>query len=272
MRRYAAWIFLLVSAAFLPATPAKAEVSEAARAQRWADLRHVLFGDRAVEEGGDLVRLAAPDRAADAALVPVTISLAETLAPEVRQVYLVIDENPSPLAAVFHAGSAADLREIGTRVRVDDYTYMHAVAETADGKLYGTTRFIKAAGGCSAPAGKDQALAMERLGRMKLSFQGKPRLNETVTAQLLVSHPNNSGMQMDQLTRNYIPADFVRTIRIAYAGAPILTIDGDISLSEDPTIRFTFVPKRAGELSAEIEDSSDRRFTASWPLADETQM
>ena len=36
--------------------------------------------------------------------------------------------------------------------RIDDYTYLHAVAETVDSRLYMAARFIKAAGGCSAPA------------------------------------------------------------------------------------------------------------------------
>src|SRR5207244_10429907 len=96
------------------------------------------------------------------------------LAPDVVGLYLVIDDNPSPLAAHFLFGTLADKREIATRVRIDDYTYLHAVAETADGRLYSTARFVKAAGGCSAPAGKDQALALERLGKMKLTWPTEP--------------------------------------------------------------------------------------------------
>ena len=97
------------------------------------------------------------------------------LGPEIRGLYLVIDDNPSPLAAHFVLGPIADAREIATRVRIDDYTYLHAVAETADGRLYATAQFIKAAGGCSAPAGKDQALALERLGKMKLNLADRSR-------------------------------------------------------------------------------------------------
>src|SRR4029077_5989473 len=104
----------------------------------------------------------------DAAIVPVAIQVSETIAPRVRGLYLIIDDNPSPLAAHFVLGPLAEAREIATRVRIDDYSYLHAVAETADGRLYEAARFIKAAGGCSAPAGKDQALALERVGKMKL--------------------------------------------------------------------------------------------------------
>ena len=97
---------------------ARAEPSEAERAARWSDLRHAIFGDRVVEDAGDLIAIDAPARAEDAAIVPVAIRVAETLGPEVRGLYLVIDDNPSPLAAHFVLGPLADTKEITTRVRI----------------------------------------------------------------------------------------------------------------------------------------------------------
>ena len=57
----AALVFLLVGFA-LPG-PARAEPTEAERMARWADLRHAIFGDRVVEDAGDLVAIDAPVRA-----------------------------------------------------------------------------------------------------------------------------------------------------------------------------------------------------------------
>jgi len=247
--------------------PASAEVDEATRAQRWADLSGQIFGDRVIQDGSAVLSIDAPDRAADAALVPLKIELAPALRGEVRGVYLVIDDNPSPLAAHFIFGDAADPSDVATRVRVDDYTYLHAVAETRDGKLFGVARFIKAAGGCSAPASKDQALAMSRLGQMKMSLRGDIQGTVPVEAHLLLSHPNSSGMQMDQLTRNYIPANFVREVKVTYNGEPVITMESDISISEDPSLTFAFVPHGgAGELKVEAEDSNNRHFESSWPV------
>jgi sulfur-oxidizing protein SoxY len=203
---------------------ASAEQDEATRAARWADLRGQLFGDRLIEDGADLVALEAPDRAEDAAIVPVRIRIAAELRRDIDRLYLVIDDNPSPLAGRFVFGPAADPSEVAIRVRVDDYTYLHAVAETKNGRLYAVARFIKAAGGCSAPAGKDQALAMERLGQMRLTMIGSAHLGQPLQAHLLLSHPNSSGMQMDQVSRNYVPANFVRSVRIRYAATPVLTL------------------------------------------------
>jgi sulfur-oxidizing protein SoxY len=258
----------------LPA-PVRADPTEAERMARWADLRHAIFGDRAVEDAGDLVAIDAPARAEDAAIVPVAIQVAEKLAPEVRGLYLVIDDNPSPLAAHFVLGPIADAREIATRVRIDDYTYLHAVAETADGRLYATARFIKAAGGCSAPASKDQALALERLGKMKMSLADRSRADEPIKAKLLISHPNSSGLQMDQVTRTYIPADFIQTLDVTYNGQPVFRLESDIAISEDPSLEFSFRPSEpaaSGMIKAEVLDSTQRHFTQSWPVPAAEQM
>jgi sulfur-oxidizing protein SoxY len=260
------WIF---------AGPAQAERTEEQRMARWADLRHAIFGDRAVEDAGDLVDIDAPARAEDAAIVPIAIRVAETLAPEIRGLYLVIDDNPSPLAAHFVLGPVADPREIATRVRIDDYTYLHAVAETADGRLYATARFIKAAGGCSAPAGKDQALALERLGKMKLTLAERSRPDEPAKVKLLISHPNNSGLQIDQVTRNYIPADFIQTLDISYDGRTVFRLESDIAISEDPSFEFSLRPSdpaAPGVIKAEVVDSNQRHFSQSWPVPAAPQM
>jgi sulfur-oxidizing protein SoxY len=255
--------------------PARAEPTEAERAARWSDLRHAIFADRIVEDAGDVVAIDAPARAEDAAIVPVAIRVAETLAPQVRGLYLVVDDNPSPLAAHFLLGPMADAREIATRVRIDNYTYLHAVAETADGRLYATARFIKAAGGCSAPASKDQALALERLGKMKLSLADRSRPEEPIRVKLLISHPNSSGLQMDQVTRNYIPADFIQTLDLTYNGQRVFRLESDIAISEDPSLEFGLRPAEpaaSGVIKAEVLDSSQRHFSQSWSVPAAEQM
>jgi sulfur-oxidizing protein SoxY len=265
----------LFLALFTVAGTARAEPSEADRAARWSDLRHAIFGDRVVEDAGDRVTIDAPARAEDAAIVPVAIRVADSLGPEIRGLYLVIDDNPSPLAAHFVLGPLADAREIATRVRIDDYTYLHAVAETADGRLYATARFIKAAGGCSAPAGKDQALALERRGKMKLTLAERRNPDAPIAVKLLVSHPNNSGLQIDQVTRNFVPADFMQRLEVTYNGQSVFRLESDIAISEDPSFEFGFRPPdpaTSGMIKAEILDSSQRHFSQSWPVPASPQM
>jgi len=142
---------------------------------------------------------------------------------------------------------------------VEQYSYVRAVAELSDGTLSAQARFVKASGGCSAPAGGDSA-AVGRTGRMRLAVGGDGAYGEPVAAQLMVSHPNHSGLAMDQLTRLYTPAYFVRSVKVSYAGKPVLTAEVDFSISENPYFRFYFVPHAPGELKAEVIDTKDLRF------------
>jgi sulfur-oxidizing protein SoxY len=254
------------AAALSGAWPAWAQ-DEPRRAERWADLRRLVFGDRPLEDAGEAVTLTAPYRALDAGAVPISIALAPHLAPLVHSVSLIIDENPSPLAAVFRAGPAADLRMITTRIRVDAYTFLHAVAETTDGRLLSAQHFIKAAGGCSAPMSSDLRAARERMGRARLTLpEGPPAEGRAVPVQVALSHPNTSGLQIDQVSRLSIPAEFVRNLRISYGGAIVLDIESDISISENPTFSFMLAGDPNGELLLEARDNRDRHFTSRWRL------
>src|SRR6185503_15428889 len=113
-----------------------APADDPARLERWNALRETLFGKRQVLEGTAVIQLDAPARALDTTLVPLTLTLADKQS--VKSVYLVIDNNPSPLAGHITFGPRADPSTVKLRVRVNEYTLIHAVAEASDGKLYGT--------------------------------------------------------------------------------------------------------------------------------------
>jgi sulfur-oxidizing protein SoxY len=234
----------------------------------WQKVRASLFQTRPIAAANDdTIVLEAPARAEDAAIVPIAIKtrFAQTRERYVEKVYLVIDNNPSPISAVFTFTPLAGRADIETRVRIDEYTHVRAIAETNDGKLHMATRFVKAAGGCSAPPGKDAQSAKATLGRMKFRVEGEAggkggAAGQPVLAQLMISHPNDSGLAMDQSTRLFTPPHFVRQVNISYGGQPVLSADVDFSISENPNFRFYFVPRGEGELKAEVVDSNDLRF------------
>ena len=122
--------------------------------------------------------------------------------------------------------------------------------------------FVKAAGGCSAPPGKDPEAALASLGKTKLRIEREATPGGPAMAQLMISHPNDSGMVMDQVTRLHAPAYFVRKVDASYRGRSVLSADLDFSISENPNLRFFFLPDGEGELRAEVLDSHDLQFDA----------
>src|SRR5712671_1285769 len=234
------------------------------RAARWKQLQESIFPHRQVLGGSGIITVDAPPRALDAALVPVELHISSH--EPVKAVYLVIDDNPAPMAAHFVFGPNADPRDLKLRVRVNAYTNIHAVAETQDGQLHAATKFVKAAGGCSAPAGPDDTAALADIGRMKLRLIGDFSAGKPMQAQLMIRHPNFNGMQMNQITRYFTPARFIRTIDATYDGGQVFHLDADISLSTDPVITFGFVPHAKGQMKVVAQDSTNATFAHSFDV------
>ncbi len=143
----------------------------------WKKVRASLFEARPIASAGsDLITLDLPVRAEDATIVPVAIKtrFPQTASRYFEKLYLIIDNNPSPIAAIFKFTPQSGRADIETRVRIDEYTHVRAIAETNDGQLHMATRFVKASGGCSAPPGKDAQAAQATLGRMKFRVEGCP--------------------------------------------------------------------------------------------------
>jgi sulfur-oxidizing protein SoxY len=264
MRRTILWVACVVALGLC--TPLAAT---AAQPDPWPELAEQLFKDRPLADGSDLVAIEMPGRAEDAAIVPVTVrtTLPAGDARRVKAVTIVIDENPAPVAATFTIGPNAVVSSISTRVRVNAYTNVHAVAELSDGKLYVVKTYVKASGGCSAPAVKNADQA--GFGQLRFRQFARPadaRVGNTREAQVMIRHPNNSGLQMDQVSRLYIPAHFIQDVRIWQGDELVLAMEGSIAISEDPNIRFSHVPNNAKPFRVEAIDTKNHVFEGNWPF------
>ena len=237
----------------------------------WPGLVQDIFNNRQIQDGSGVVEIEMPYRAEDAAIVPVT--LRSRLSPDdsrrMLSITLVIDRNPAPMAARFELGPDANVTEISTRVRVNNYTDVHAVAELSDGRLYVAKTYVKASGGCSAPAVKNADAAKARLGQMRYRQFARPGAASGMReAQIMIGHPNNSGLQMDQLTLLYIPAFFIDELRLWQDDSLVLRITSGISLSEDPNVRLTYTSTAAKRFRAEAKDTKGHIFRNEWNIDD----
>lgn len=245
---------------------ANAQRAEKASERVWNSFKSDVFGDRPIAESNGIVTLEAPTRAQDAAIVPIDIHIDQTKIKEpIKSVTLIIDVNPSPVAARFDLGKDAGVSNISTRIRVDDYSYLRAIAETESGALYMAHTFIKASGGCGAPAVKNMDEAKSAMGQMKLrQFSPEEGQSGQASAQLMIRHPNNSGLQRDPLTNYYIPAHFINSLAISQGDRPILAVEGGISISEDPNFRFDFIARGADPIKAVASDTEGKEFHDEW--------
>jgi len=235
--------------------------------ETWNSIRGDIFKDRPILDGAGLVILDAPRRAEDAAIVPIgmRVDLASDDKRTLQSLTLVIDENPAPVAGTFTIGPRSGVTSISTRVRVNSYSYVRAIAELSDGKLYGVKAFVKASGGCSAPASSNADATRSMLGQMKFrTFRNES--DALPEAQLMLRHPQNSGLQMDQLTRLYVPPFFIDNLKVWQGDDLIVSMDGGIAISEDPNIRFNYRPNGAARFRVEAVDTSRKIFRDEWSI------
>jgi len=266
MNRWLA-VVAVVAVVALTAGAARAQDADPAESAVWKKVHESVFANAPIAPAEGVVTLDTPKRAEDAAIVPVAIrsGIAQRSDRYIDTIWLIVDNNPSPIAAVFHFTTASGRADMETRIRVEQYTHVRAIARTNDGKFYMAVNYVKASGGCSAPAGKDAAAAQASLGKMRIRVDGTPIAGKPALAQLMISHPNDSGLAMDQVTRTYATPHFVREVDVSYQGKSVMRADVDFSISENPNFRFYFVPGDGdgGELQAKVVDNQDLAFATS---------
>ena len=235
--------------------------------ETWNSIKGDIFKGRPILDGSGLVVLDAPRRAEDSAIVPIgmRVNFAGDDKRTLKSLTLVIDENPAPVAGTFTIGPRSGVTAISTRVRVNAYSYVRLVAELSDGQLYGVKAFVKASGGCSAPASSNSDATKTLLGQMKFRTF-RPESDALPEAQIMLRHPQNSGLQMDQLTRLYVPPFFVDNLKIWQGDDLVVAMEGGIAISEDPNIRFNYRPNGAAGFRVEAIDTSKHLFKDEWSI------
>ncbi len=179
--------------------------------QTWQELRDDFVPSGTdVRDGAALFTVDAPYRANDAATVPVVIRQVDPTV-TLKKAQVIIDENPAPMAADLIFGDRMQPVDFELRVRVDQYSNVRVLATTEAGTFM-SGRFVKASGGCSAPATKDPTAALASMGQMRLKhfdseLKGWEEKDETVDFKLVKLTPDKvffDGLTFERISDNEI--------------------------------------------------------------------
>lgn len=251
------WLLVAVTCGFASAAGAQDSTPQTGA---WQFLRPQFYGDRAIGEVDEaFMRLDAPGTTPDPAATPVALHFGKEAAGRIKQVRLIIDNNPSPLVATLEVGAGQPIEEIGFRVRVDRLTSVRAIAETTDGQLEMRSAWVAASGGCSAPPASGAAAGMGALGDVRFHASEDGR-----ALQVGIRHPNHSGFQIEPRTGEPIPPHYVSHMRLMAGGKLLLDVESGISISENPTLRIVSAEPIATPVTLAAEDSKAEHFSATW--------
>jgi sulfur-oxidizing protein SoxY len=126
----------LAQRAFAAARPAAFEK------KKLGEALESYFGKNAYAAGD--IKFKTPEIAENGSVVPVTVQYDG----EAQKIAVLVEKNAQPLAAAFEltSKSAAD---VSTRIKMGESSIVHAVVQTADGKLLGVANEVKVTiGGC----------------------------------------------------------------------------------------------------------------------------
>jgi sulfur-oxidizing protein SoxY len=237
----------------------------------WDDVQANVFAGRAIEPAGEIVQLSAPMRPKDQSHVPIVVEARFADGRTIRRLTLIVDENPTPVAAVLEFGQDRDKARVATELRLNAATEVRAIVEASDGQLYMADRFVKFAGGqasCSAPPQGNPEEIAANMGKMTFEPLRKTAAATEITpsARLTVNHPNHTGMVLDQLTLLYVPLRIVTNMEVRQGEERVLSMRGSMTLSQNPTIEFDYKVNGATQMQVLVNDSDGASWEKSFPI------
>lgn len=244
-------------------------LSPAVAGPEFDGIKSQVFGDRPIHDGRAILTLDAPYRPDDVRAVPMTVEARLADGRAIRSVTFIVDNNPMPVVAAFQFGEARDRVSLGIKFRLNQQSDVRAILEASDGRLYMASRLVKFAGGqaaCSAPPSAPPEVIAANLGKMTLTeAPSGPVSTSSLRLKLSLSHPNHTGMVLDQQTLLYTPLRMVEQIIVRRGEETMVKIAGSIGLKEDPEVIFES-SRNAQSLTVDVLDTDGAVFTRTFPL------
>jgi sulfur-oxidizing protein SoxY len=228
----------------------------------WPVVKEAFFAKRDIQEV-TFLKIDAPRRAESGAQVPVTFSYDKAAANgvDIKKIYVLIDANPIQLASTYHLTDMLGDFQLATRVRFETDSFIRLVGESADGKLYMVKREIRAAGGCGGTVDGDDAAIRAAAGKIKLKVEEPVKIGSVTATVFNIRHPMRTGLQRDLVSQGFVPAFYINKATFTYNGKTVMTVDVGVGTSEDPYMKFNFVPDAPGKLEVLATDNEGKTFT-----------
>ena len=217
----------------------------------WPHIKEKMFKNKTIEEV-NFLKIDGPARASSGAQVPINIKLTKSDI-NIEKISLIIDSNPVQLGATYYLTKNTQNLDLSTRIRLETDSFVRVVGEDSKGKLYMSKVAIRASGGCSGYMNSADPEHTTDLGKILIKSKAK-----YITTR--IKHPNFTGLQRDSFTGWYVPEWIVNKVKYDFNGESILVVEGGISISQDPYLKFNFTPEKKGTMTISATDTKGETF------------
>jgi sulfur-oxidizing protein SoxY len=240
----------------------------------WAELKPSVFGQRLITRNDSVVKLEVPYRAKDDRQVPVSVQASLPNGAKVKSVTIIIDENPMPVSLTVRPEQQRSSLWVSASMRFNGPSPVRAIVEAENGQLFMSEAMVKTSGlgACAAPPTTTLDVSAKTLGDMRLTQIVTPLNVSTIAKPVMrtkldISHPNLTGLQLDQITLRYILPRYVEKLAIDQGDDKLMTIEAGISLAENPSIAFDYVSNGAENMLVEAQDTDETVFRHSLQIS-----
>lgn len=239
--------------------------------EAWLDIKDVLFENRPLTPAGRMILAEVPTRTPNDLRTHLSAFVQAPPNEYLGKIWLIIDNNPMPVSAVFDLDRPLPWFYFDTTMRINMQSPVHIVFETTSGALYVAQYHVKTSGtgACAAPPGTDPEKALATLGQMDLGItslnpsdiRAKRQARNNARLDIHLNHPSHSGLQKDQITLLFIPFRYVEHLDIKLDDMPYVRVEGSISLSENPQISIS-IPQTATNVTVSLQDTEGTKTNA----------
>lgn len=243
-----------------------AELSE----KNWPLIKEAFFSQRPIENTA-LMQVSAPLGAENAGQVPITLIVKNQANDAIKSIYILIDANPIPLAAIYKFPNVFNQLTLSTRVRLDSDSNIRAIAETQSGHLLMATARVNAGGGCAGAVSEDETAVRASAGVIKFQLNPPYKLHETASATLQIKHPMYTGLQTDAKTKQAKPAFFVKNSEIKFNNIPVMQVLFGVGTAENPSLKFEFdlplglIKQPVQQVQVSTQDNEGKLVVSAFP-------
>lgn len=221
--------------------------------QRLEEAQQVI-GDAAPQSDGLTLEL--PFVSEDGSAVALTVAVEAPLddGDYIESIHLFATGNPNPEIAVFHLTPLSGTPEISTRVRLNESQDVVAVARSAEGQVWATSREVRVTVSGCLVRGDDLPVA---LGNPRVNLPGSFSAGEPGEVRTLISHPMETGLR-EGADGEILPRHIIERFTVSLDGETAFSAELHQSVSANPYLRFYLAPESDGEALFEwIDDSGE---------------
>jgi sulfur-oxidizing protein SoxY len=220
---------------------------------KWPVIAEAFFKDRVVTETPARIHISAPLQAEDAALVPISIHLAESHGFD--KWYLFIDANPIMLTLTTHLPDTTHAFMLSSRIRLDANSKVRVIGEQPDGQLSMAVVEIRTpGGGCGGAVSQDEAALRANAGKIKLQ-----QSEDRQTTILQINHPMRTGFERT-VYGYFAKAWYLQKVEWRQSENKLFELHLGPGISANPYFRVAY-PLDMANLTIQLLDNEGQQFS-----------